>query len=301
MADRNALWWGTLCALGATALWAGNYVIARGLYHGLPPVTLAFWRWFVATALLAPVALPHVVKEWPLIRRHLGSLSVTAFFGVTLFNTLVYFAGHATTALNLSLIAMISPLFIVVMAWMSGEESMHWGTAAGSLMAFLGVLLLLSGGSFSVLLTMTLNRGDLLMVFAALTFAIYSLLVKNKPPGLSMVGFLFSTFFLGLAFLVPAYVWERGWGLAPMMPWPSMGVVGYLGVCAALLAYALWNHAIMLMGPGRTAVCYYLLPLFSGVEAMLFLGEPIGWVHVMSAGMIVSGVAFSSRPARRGR
>ncbi len=295
MEDRNALWMGILCALGATALWAGNYIIARGFHHSLPPVTLAFWRWFIATVALFPVALPHLVRERTRVRAHFGYLSVTALLGVTLFNTLIYVAGHATSALNLSLIAMVSPLFIVILAWLFQGEGMHAGKIAGTLAAFSGVVLLLSGGSPGVLLNMKFNSGDLLMVVAALTFALYSLLVKKKPEGLSMMSFLFATFFIGLVFLVPAYVWERGFSIAPLMPLPSVGVVLYLGVCAALFAYALWNRAIMLIGPGRTAVCYYLLPLFSGVEAMVFLGEPIGWIHLVSAGLIISGVAFSSR------
>lgn len=298
MEDRNALWMGVLCALGATALWAGNYIIARGFHHSLPPVTLAFWRWFIASVVLFPVALPHLVREWPQVRAHLGYLTATALLGVTLFNTLIYVAGHATTALNLSLIAMVSPLFIVILAWLFQGEEMHAGKVGGTLAAFSGVVLLLSGGSSSVLLEMKINRGDLLMVVAAFTFALYSLFVKRKPEGLSMISFLAATFFVGLAMLVPAYLWERGFSLAPLMPLPSVGVVAYLGVCAALFAYALWNRAIMLIGPGRTAVCYYLLPLFSGVEAMLFLGEPIGWIHLVSSGLIISGVAFSTRSGK---
>ncbi|VFQ47196.1 eama domain [Desulfoluna butyratoxydans] len=284
-----------MCALGATALWAGNFIVARGFHHSLPPVTLAFWRWVIAVAVLLPFALPHLVRERARIKAHAGYLFLTAFSGVTLFNTLVYVAGLATTALNLSLIAMVSPLFIVILAWLFQGETMHGAKVAGTLMAFFGVLLLLTGGSPGVLLELRFNIGDLLMVVAALIFAFYSLLVKQKPPGLSMMTFLGATFCLGLIMLVPAYLWERGFSLAPLMPLTSMGVLLYLGVCAAVAAFALWNRAIMLIGPGRTAVCYYLLPLFSGVEAMIFLGEPIGWIHLASAGLILSGVALSSR------
>ncbi|WP_300675132.1 DMT family transporter [Desulfoluna sp.] len=299
MEDRHALWMGILCALGATALWAGNFIIARGFHHSLPPVTLAFWRWFVATAVLIPLALPHLYRERKQIRTHLGYLSIAAFSGVTLFNTLVYVAAHTTTALNLSLIAMVSPLFIVILAWLFQGEEMHGAKVAGTLIAFLGVLLLITGGSPGVLLKMQFNGGDLLMVVAALTFAFYSLLVKRKPVKLSMMSFLASTFFIGLVLLAPVYLWERGVALAPLMPVSSMGVVLYAGICAALFAFTLWNRAIMLIGPGRTAVCYYLLPLFSGVEAMLFLDEPIGWTHLVSAGLILSGVALSSRSGAR--
>ncbi|SCY66201.1 EamA domain-containing membrane protein RarD [Desulfoluna spongiiphila] len=295
MEDRKTLWLGIMCALGATALWAGNFIVARGFHHSLPPVTLAFWRWFFASAVLFPFALPHLIRERARVKEHLGYLCLTAFSGVTLFNTLVYVAGLATTALNLSLIAMVSPLFIVILAWLFQGEGMHGAKVVGTLMAFFGVLLLITGGSPGVLLKMRFNSGDLLMMVAALIFAFYSLLVRQKPQGLSMLTFLASTFFMGLAMLAPAYFWERGFSIAPLMPLASMGVVAYLGIFAALIAYALWNRAIMLIGPGRTAVCYYLLPLFSGVEAMIFLGEPIGWVHLVSAGFILSGVALSSR------
>ena len=105
---------GAALALLATLLWAGNFVLARGLRDAVPPVALNFWRWALATAVLAPFAVRATVAARHILRRHLGYLALTSFLGVALFNTLVYQAGHSTEAINLALVAVCSPIVIVI-------------------------------------------------------------------------------------------------------------------------------------------------------------------------------------------
>jgi drug/metabolite transporter (DMT)-like permease len=102
--------------MSATALWSGNFIIARGLSESIPPVSLAFYRWVVAAIVFLPFALKPLLREWDCLRTHLPYLSMTALLGVTLFNTLIYFAGHTTTALNLSLISITFPIVIVILS-----------------------------------------------------------------------------------------------------------------------------------------------------------------------------------------
>jgi drug/metabolite transporter (DMT)-like permease len=82
-----------LFALAASAIWSGNYIIARGLSESVPPVSLAFWRWVVAIVAFLPFALRPLLAERVLLKKHIRYLSVTALFGITVFNTLVYIAG----------------------------------------------------------------------------------------------------------------------------------------------------------------------------------------------------------------
>ena len=93
MKNKHALA-GYAFALGATAIWSGNFIVARGLSDSIPPVTLAFWRWVVATVVFLPFALKSLIAEWDMLKKHLPYLSITALLGVTIFNTLVYVAGH---------------------------------------------------------------------------------------------------------------------------------------------------------------------------------------------------------------
>ncbi len=81
---------GVLCAVGATAIWSGNFIVARDLNESIPPVSLAFWRWVVAVIVFLPLALKPMLTQKKLIKDHFFYLTATAFLGVTVFNTLIY-------------------------------------------------------------------------------------------------------------------------------------------------------------------------------------------------------------------
>ena len=286
---------GYLLAVGATILWAGNFVLARGLHKEIPPVSLAFWRWVTAVAALAPFALRATVADWQLVRRHLAYLSVTALLGVTMFNTLIYTAGHTTNAINLALIAASSPIFIVLLARLFYGERISATKAIGTLVAVSGVVVLITNGSFSRVLEMTFAIGDVWMLGAAITFAGYNILVKRKPDGMSMQAFLLSTFGLGTLFLLPVYLWEHLAHGPVTLNRSTLLAVLYVGVFASLAAFFAWNRAITIIGTARTAVVYYLTPVFSGIGSSLFLGETISVIHVLSVALIIIGILIANR------
>ena len=287
---------GYLSGVAATLFWSGNFVIARGLHERIPPVGMAFGRWLVAVVALAPFALRALIESRRLVRRHLAYLSVTALIGVTIFNTLIYVAGHTTQAINLSLIAASSPLFIVLLSRLLYREPITRSRAAGVLISVTGVLILITGGDPGKLLRLSFAAGDLWMLGAAVAFAAYSVLVKRKPAEMDARVFLLSTFALGLLFLLPFYLWEHlSVRRVSLDPSTALSFV-YVGVCASVVAFFLWNRTIAAIGPSRASLVYYLVPVFSGIAAYAFLGEPIGWAHVGSMGLIVCGIVVADRP-----
>lgn len=114
--DNRQLILGYVCAISATALWSGNFIIARGLNESIPPISLSFWRWIVAVIVFLPFALKRLITEWDILKENILYLSITALLGITIFNTLIYFAGRTTTAINLSLISITFPVFIVILS-----------------------------------------------------------------------------------------------------------------------------------------------------------------------------------------
>ena len=84
---------GILFALLATLLWSVNMVIASGIKGHIPPIGLAFWRWTVACIVLAPFAIKNTLANFKIVKKHIWYLMLTAVLGITIFNTLIYFAG----------------------------------------------------------------------------------------------------------------------------------------------------------------------------------------------------------------
>ena len=287
---------GYLYALGATVVWSGNFIVARGLHESMPPVSLAFWRWVVAVIVFLPFALKALIAEWHILRRHLPYLAITSLLGITTFNTLIYFAGHSTTAINLSLISITFPVIIVILVRIVYQEPITAGKAAGILLVVAGVVLLVSGGRPAMLLHLTFAVGDVWMLIAAIVFAVYSILLKRKPKSLSIRAFQLSCFILGTVFLLPFFLWEVATVSSFQVDVNIVTAILYLGIGAAVVSFVLWNKAILIIGPSKAGMVYYTLPLFSALLAYFLLGEAFTVVHGVSGVLIVSGIVVASYP-----
>lgn len=289
---------GYLAAVGATAIWSGNFIIARGLSGSIPPVSLAFWRWSVAVLVFLPFAIKAFLRDLPIIRKHPVYFSVTALLGVTLFNTLVYTAGQTSTAVNLSMISITSPVFIIILARLFMGEAITVNKRSGIILVVFGVLLLLTRGNLSRLTDLTFAIGDLWMLLAALTFAVYSILLKHKPEGIGLWSFQFGTFLAGLLFLTPFYLWERAVVPSFSFTTPMILSILYVGMFASLCAFLLWNQAVISIGPAKAGMIYYSVPIFSAFLAVLILGEQLRWYHPISLLIIVTGILIANKDPR---
>ncbi|GAA3175661.1 DMT family transporter [Streptomyces ramulosus] len=298
---------GLALALTATVIWSGNFVIARALHATVPPVQTAFWRWIVALVAVAPLTLPEVRRQWPVIRRHLPHLAGAALLGVTLFNTLIYQAGRTTSATNMAMIAAGSPLLIAAFDRLgrrraapapdgAPDDGAPLGPRriAGMLLALAGVVVLVGGGSPAALARLDLAPGDLWMLAATATFAGYSALLRRRPDGIGQRAYLFMTFALGAAMLLPAYgvslAVEGGFPLTAATAGPLL----YIGVLSSAVAFFTWNKAIALVGAARAGVVYYLQPVCVALLSYAVLGEGAGPVQVGCMALIVAGVALGA-------
>lgn len=286
---------GYLLVLAATVIWSWNFIVARHLVGSVPPVTLAFLRWTTAVLLLLPFAWSMLWRDRQLVLRHLPYLAVAGFLGVTMFNTLLYIAGHTTNAVNMALVAISSPVFIVICARIFLGEPFTARRVVGVSTATIGVILLITRGNLATLTELTFSVGDLWMLLAAVIFAVYSILVRFKPVALNQTTFLCSSFILGLIFMLPWLGWELSEHKAVILSTDVIASILYLGVGPSLASYYCWNSAIAIIGPARAGFVYYSLPLFSGVEASLVLQEPILWIHFVSGLLIVAGIIVATR------
>lgn len=294
MTHRNTLI-GIGLAVLATLIWSGNFIIARGVIKTIPPVSLAFYRWVLATLILLPFAWKHVKGDIPTIKNHLLYFIVAAATGVSMFNTFVYIGGHHSEAINLALIGTTSsPIISVILAAIFLKERISLLRVVGMLVCLTGVLLLLGKGNITGVFSASFSKGDLWVLAAALAFSIYNTLVKNKPGGMHPLSFLFVVFFFGTALLIPFYLyeWQHSGGFAVTST--SILVILYLGLAASVISFLIWNMAISKLGSGRTALFGNLIPVFSSIEAVLILGERIHWVHFVSFALVITGLIIAN-------
>ncbi len=284
---------GVFLALTATLLWSANYVIARGLSDSIPPVTLAVLRWTVAFLVLLPIAGKDIPKQFPSIKKHFKFFLLASILGVSLFNTLIYTAGHYTSATNLSLIAITAPVFIIIMSILFLKTKFSYKTLPGIIVTLIGLLTLISKGNPIALLELDFNKGDLLMLLAAICFSGYSVLMTQKPREVSMPVLLLVTSFSGLVLLLPFLSLPVNKLPSPVFTQEVLLSVLYVGIFASIIAFYSWNHAILRIGSQRAGILYYTLPLFSSLLAIMFLGEQVQTFHLISFAFIIAGIYIS--------
>ncbi len=292
---KNTILIGAAYAFAAAIIWSGNFIIAKAVANSIPPVSLSFYRWAIATVIICPFAFKQFKKETGVIWQNKWYIFFAALTGIALFNTCIYFAGHHTTALNLALIGTTtSPVISVILAAVFLKEKITVVRIAGLLICITGILFLLANGSIQTLLHLQFSKGDGWILLAALSFAVYNTMVKKKPLFISAIPFLFILFFTGTIILMPFYFWELT-QYAPVKWNASLAaILLYIGLGASVLAFFFWNKAVANLGAARTALFGYLIPVFSSIEAVLLLHEKITRVHIVCGLLVITGLIIAN-------
>lgn len=297
--QRNLIWAGSFLAIIATLIWSGNFIIARGVIHEIPPVSLAFYRWLTASLLMLPLAWKQIPREWLLLKKNPGYFFWTALTGVTLFNTFVYIAGHYSPAINLALVGTTSsPIMAILLARIFLKEKITGLRVTGLTLCIAGILYLLSAGSLEKLINLRFGKGDTWILAGALAFAIYNILVRKKPAGISAQHFLFVIFSLGTLMLFPFALAEQNYAPPITWNWSLAAVILYLGLGTSVVAFLCWNAAIVRLGAARTALFGNLIPVFSSLEALWLLKEKITLLHLVSGLLVIGGLVIANLPTR---
>lgn len=289
---------GYIAALGATIIWAGNFIVARMFAEALPPCQFNFWRWTIAFVAILPFALPRLHKELPAIGKNFGYLSLMAIVGVTLMNSFIYKAGQTVESLNMALLMPATPIVILLLSRVVYGERFTVKRLAGMCVAMAGILLLISRGDFQKLARLEIAGGDLWTLGCMLSFAVYSLLMRRRSPSITPAVFNAVVFFLGLVYALPL-VFAELWLLPPpVFSLPLLGGIIYAGLGCSTAAFWLWTIGIDRIGPVRAGIVYYSLPLFAAIMANLALNEAVTSIQVYGGALIIGGIFVATVSSR---
>jgi drug/metabolite transporter (DMT)-like permease len=274
--------------------WAGNAIVARSIADEIPPVALAFWRWTVAALLIAPLAWPHLRRDMPLMLRSWPIMLVLTALGISIFNTFLYIGAHTTTAVNIVMLQTAMPIVVVIATFLIFRDTLTGRQAVGIAASFLGTLTLISHGDPAMLLGLDFKRGDLWMLAAVVSYAVYTALLRLRPPvhGLS---FVLATFALGAALLLPFYLAETSWDRPMPLSIHAVAAIGYVAVFASILAYLAFNRTVELLGANTAGLVVHLVPVFGTVLAVLLLDETVHVYNIAGIALIALGLWLATR------
>lgn len=289
----RGLWNNAYLLLTLTALfWAGNSVVGRAARDLVPPVALAFWRWFLAFLLVLAVAAPHLRRDGATLRAKWPIVLLLGLLGVAAFNTLLYSGLQHTTALNALLVQAAQSPLILLMAFLLFRERASAAQLAGVLLSVAGVLTIVARGDLGLLVQLRLNPGDALILVAVVLWAAYSVLLRLQP-NVHPLSFIAVTFAIGWLAILPFYAFELAGGRRIVVAPESFAALAYVAVFPSLIAYALFNRGVELIGPARAGIFLNLMPVFGAGLAMTFLGERFTPAHAFGFLLIGAGILLT--------
>jgi drug/metabolite transporter (DMT)-like permease len=282
---------GLLCGLGAASIWGGMYVVSKVVLEIIPPFTLVTLRLILGTLSLLVVLF---IKGFPKISRKqtLQVLGV-GFVGYGISLGFQFLGTKLSTAANGSLVTSATPAFVLLFAWMLLKERITARRLIALILATLGVIAVIDPRSAQ--LKPELFLGNLFLIGAAVTWALYSVLVRKVTQDTDVLLFSMLAFIGGLPVSIPAGAWELSTvGVGEI----TMGVVGgvlFIGIISTALAMVLWNTAFAYVDASLASLTFFAQPVVGTLLGWLFLHEHITPLFLLGGLLIGIGLLISSR------
>ena len=280
----------------ATLFWSGNFIVgkAASLFE-IPPFTLNFYRWTFAWIILAPFTLKEIFEKKKYILENLSLIFILGITSITIFNSIVYYSLNFTQVISGVLMISTIPVMIIFFCWLFKIEKTNFFQILGVIFSLTGVLVIITKANLAKLLSLNFNKGDLWMVVAMFSWAIYSALLKKKKFELSQLSLLQTIISAGLILLLPAYLIEMGLGYRVNVHLPFVLTLIYVVIFPGLVSFIFWIKGISLIGSNRSGIFLHLMPIFSTMLAILIFKEKFMTFHLIGAIFIITGIILSSK------
>jgi drug/metabolite transporter (DMT)-like permease len=228
-----------------------------------------------------------IAQRWRQIAL-LGCLGTAAYQG------LAYQAAKTTTAVNMSVILALMPLFSALLSKLATDEALSLRQALGALVSAAGIVYLITQGHPAQLLHGHVHPGDALMLGAVFGNAVYGVLLRRWAIPLATWTQLYAQIGFGTLAVLPFWL---GGEVSPLTR-ANAPLVLYAGLLASIGAPFFWMTGMRLLGPARTALYMNLLPPLVTLGAWLWLGEQPRAYHLVGGLAALAGVVLGLRPGR---
>ncbi len=284
--------------LTAVLIWSVNTIVNKLAVGVIEPAAISFYRWLLAGCLLLVFFGKSAWRQRAVIRRDGSKLFVLGMLGMVMYQCLAYIAAQTTSATNMGILVSLMPLLAVGLSVILLGEAVTQGAVVGGLLSLLGLAYLFSHGDPAALLSHGVAAGDGLMLLACLSYAAYGVLLKRWKIPLNNWHSLLIQVWSAVPVLFIYYMSQS----APPLTAGGVPLVLFAGIPASFIGPFLWMHGLAKLGPSKTTTLMNLLPVFTVIIAVLFLGEPLHAYHLIGGGVTLLGVVlvqYLKQPLRR--
>ena len=282
---------GLFAGLSAAAIWGGMYVVSKVVMDVIPPFTLLTMRLVLGSITLWPFIIRSGGIQFT--RKQWGQVLGVGLIGYGISLGFQFLGTKLSTAANGSLVTSATPAFVLIFAaWILRERITPPRLLALGL-ATMGVIIVIDPRNVHI--SSGLFWGNLSLVAAALTWALYSVLIRKVTHGLAVLPVSLVCFLGGLPFTIPATGIELSFtNIEPVTPWVLLGIL-YLGVISTGLAMFLWNTAFARLEAGIASLTFFAQPVVGAGLGALLLGEHLPGTFLIGGLLIGIGLILAAR------
>jgi len=279
-----------------TIFWSGNFIVGKAAStYQIPPFSLNFYRWFFAGLILLPFTFKELIKKKKYIFDNIGFFTLLGITSITIFNSIVYYSLYYTQVISGILMISTIPVWIIFISSILNIERTNIFQIIGVVFSLTGVIFIITKADLEIIRNLDFNKGDLSMVVAMFSWAVYSALLKSKKYEISQFSLLQVVIITGLIFLTPIYLIEMYLGNVIVIGIPFVLTLTYVVFFPGLASFIFWIKGISLIGANRAGVFLHLMPIFGAIMAMVIFKEKFMYYHILGAIFIIAGITLSNK------
>ena len=280
----------------ATLFWACNFMVGKfAFFSDIPPMSLVFFRWLLVWLILLPFTYREIIKNKEIIKKNLPLLFFLAFTSVGLFNSFTYLSLVYTQVINASLFNTAIPAIIILLCFIFKIEKTNRYQILGLVISVFGILSIITKLNLEILLTLSFNKGDLIMIGGVITWGLYSSFLKKKTFTLPLLTLVHILCTFGLIFIFPQFIYEFSQGQIINFNINLFYILIFLAIFPSIGSYYCWAGAVSIIGANRAGIFLSLIPLFSTIMAIFFYDEQFQFFHLIGAILIIIGLFLSNK------
>ena len=278
-----------------TIFWSGNFIVGKAAtIYNIPPFSLNFFRWLFAGIILFPFTFKEIVLKKNYIKENVGLFIILGITSITVFNSIVYYSLYFTQVITGVLMISTIPVWIILISSLLKIEKTNIYQIFGILLSLIGVMAIVTKSDLNVIKGLEFNKGDLSIIIAMFSWAIFSTLLKKKKLEVSQITLLQVVIIFGLIFLTPIYIIELLLGNYIILEKPFFLTLAYVVIFPGLLSFLFWIKGISVIGANRSGIFLHLMPIFGSVFAIIIFKEKIMFYHLIGAIFIIFGIRISN-------
>ena len=271
---------------------ASNLIVARGAVEYLPPISLAFWRWILSFIILFLFTHREILEKVKYFKKEFLNILFLGVTGAGICGAFPFIAGISTTVVNMGIIYSSSPIFIILFSYFIFNTQLTYMQIFGFFISFVGVIIIASKANLGVLINLNFNFGDIWILGASISWAIYSVYQIKLKSKFTVFARVTLISLLGAISLFPFIFVEKYFFYKATININAILWVIFAALSPSIIAFFLYANLQKRVGTNVAGLVVYLYPIYGSIYGFLIFSETLKLFHIIGGLLVFLGIFF---------